>query len=159
MIRGRDEYSRRARWCLWHAMDSDYWWSEFWAPEIIDTWIREFDKLLRPRIESIRVDEIRVLDKPCEGSVSRVLIRVTNKCDREVHASIVIGGLGIEVEGSGHIKPIAIKPSSSYDRVVRLRFLHWGKALISVAVIVAGYIIDTRSVLVGVEPYVRPNPV
>jgi alpha-amylase/alpha-mannosidase (GH57 family) len=26
---GEEEISRRIRWALWHALDSDYWWAEF----------------------------------------------------------------------------------------------------------------------------------
>ncbi len=159
MIRGRDDYSSRARWCLWHALDSDYWWAEFWSPEIIDTWIREFDKLIQPRIENIRIDRVNIIGEPREGETVQVLIRIVNRNDREVSAAIRIGGLGIEVVGSSDIKPIHIKPSSSYDRIVKTRFIHWGRALISVAVTVDGYLIDTRSVVVDVKPYIRPNPV
>ncbi len=43
---GRDEYSQRARWALWHALDSDYWWAEFWDPTYIDTWLCEVQRHL-----------------------------------------------------------------------------------------------------------------
>ena len=41
---GLDERARRAEWALWHVLDSDYWWAEFWDGEAISLWIEEFDK-------------------------------------------------------------------------------------------------------------------
>jgi len=46
---GFDEKAKRAEQALWHALDSDYWWAEFWDPELIDSWLAEFDKLLPPQ--------------------------------------------------------------------------------------------------------------
>lgn len=43
---GVSEKTRRARWALWHALDSDYWWAEFWEPKLIDTWLCEVEKAL-----------------------------------------------------------------------------------------------------------------
>ena len=51
-VNGRDEKSRRARWALWHALDSDYWWAEFWEPEYIDAWIRKAEEELSLRTEN-----------------------------------------------------------------------------------------------------------
>jgi alpha-amylase/alpha-mannosidase (GH57 family) len=44
---GRDERSKKARWALWHALDSDYWWAEFWEPRLIDAWLREVEESLK----------------------------------------------------------------------------------------------------------------
>lgn len=46
---GPDDKSRKARWALWHALDSDYWWAEFWAPELIDTWLCEVESILESK--------------------------------------------------------------------------------------------------------------
>ncbi|MEM4732833.1 MAG: glycoside hydrolase family 57 protein [Desulfurococcaceae archaeon] len=43
---GRNEDSRKARWALWHALDSDYWWAEFWEPTLINTWLNKAEKHL-----------------------------------------------------------------------------------------------------------------
>lgn len=43
---GKNKYSKRARWALWHALDSDYWWAEFWDPDYIDAWLNEAIKVL-----------------------------------------------------------------------------------------------------------------
>lgn len=44
---GYDEKIEKAEWALWHILDSDYWWAEFWNKEIITLWIKEFDKHLK----------------------------------------------------------------------------------------------------------------
>ena len=49
--RGKDEISRKARWALWHALDSDYWWAEFWNPRVIDAWFRVVEELLEPAMQ------------------------------------------------------------------------------------------------------------
>ena len=45
---GKNEVSVKARWALWHALDSDYWWAEFWNPSVIDTWLKTAETLLEP---------------------------------------------------------------------------------------------------------------
>ncbi|MEM0326438.1 MAG: hypothetical protein QW733_05370, partial [Desulfurococcaceae archaeon] len=47
---GRNEDSRKARWALWHALDSDYWWAEFWEPTLINTWLNKAEKHLADTI-------------------------------------------------------------------------------------------------------------
>jgi len=44
---GYDEKAEKAEWALWHILDSDYWWAEFWSREIISLWIKEFDKHIK----------------------------------------------------------------------------------------------------------------
>ncbi len=158
MIGGRDDNSRRARWALWHALDSDYWWAEFWSPHIISTWLKEFDNIIHPIIASIKIDRIEIIGDVIEGGVSNVLVRITNNIDREVRVALRLGGLGIEITGSGSIKPLMIKPRSSYDRIVKARFIQWGKAIISAALTIDGYLIDVETVETNVKPYIRPNP-
>ncbi|MEM1529193.1 MAG: hypothetical protein QXH02_01830 [Desulfurococcaceae archaeon] len=41
---GLDEKAVKAEWALWHVLDSDYWWAEFWDEEMITLWISEFDR-------------------------------------------------------------------------------------------------------------------
>lgn len=43
---GLNEKARKAEWALWHVLDSDYWWAEFWNKEMITLWINEFDKYI-----------------------------------------------------------------------------------------------------------------
>lgn len=43
---GYDEKARKAEWALWHVLDSDYWWAEFWNKEAIMMWLNELDKFI-----------------------------------------------------------------------------------------------------------------
>ena len=47
--RGMDERSKRARWAFWHAIDSDYWWAEFWEPTLISLWLEQAEKALEQK--------------------------------------------------------------------------------------------------------------
>ena len=44
---GFDDKAEKMEWALWHILDSDYWWAEFWNKEMINIWIAEFDKYLQ----------------------------------------------------------------------------------------------------------------
>jgi len=61
-INGRDEYSLKARWALWHALDSDYWWAEFWYPKVIDEWINHAENILKTRFKTIATAESKQVD-------------------------------------------------------------------------------------------------
>jgi alpha-amylase/alpha-mannosidase (GH57 family) len=41
-----DKNIREAYWALYHAIDSDYWWTEFWNPRAIKMWLSEMHKAL-----------------------------------------------------------------------------------------------------------------
>jgi len=41
---GLDDRAKKMEWALWHILDSDYWWAEYWNKEMINLWIAEFDK-------------------------------------------------------------------------------------------------------------------
>uniref|UniRef100_A0A7J3Z925 Glycoside hydrolase family 57 N-terminal domain-containing protein n=1 Tax=Ignisphaera aggregans TaxID=334771 RepID=A0A7J3Z925_9CREN len=41
-----DKNIREAYWAFYHAIDSDYWWTEFWNPRIIKMWLGEVNKAL-----------------------------------------------------------------------------------------------------------------
>ncbi len=45
---GLDERAKSAEWALWHILDSDYWWAEFWNEEMLSLWMEEFDKHITP---------------------------------------------------------------------------------------------------------------
>jgi hypothetical protein len=41
-----DKNIREAYWAFYHAIDSDYWWTEFWNPRVIKMWLGEVSKAL-----------------------------------------------------------------------------------------------------------------
>ena len=45
-IVGDSQDIRAAYWALYHAIDSDYWWTEFWNPKAIKTWLVEVHRIL-----------------------------------------------------------------------------------------------------------------
>ena len=155
MVGGRDKQSLKARYALWHALDSDYWWAEFWSPNIISMWLKEFDEIMNKLINSIKIKEIKLLDEPIEGSSARLSITIENMLEKNIRASVKIGGLGIIVNKGEDIKPVLIKPKSLYERIVNIRFLQWGRVLISVAVVIDGYLLDTRYYIVDTKPFLR----
>lgn len=159
MIGGRDDRSGRARWALWHALDSDYWWAEFWSPKIIMTWLHEFDSAIKPAMEKIRINNIKVEGGHVEGLETKVSIEIVNDLEKAIRVALRIGGLGIEVLGSGSIKPLIIKAKDTYSRNIRIKFLQWGKAIVSAALTIDGFLVDSKSIEVNVKPFMRPNPV
>jgi len=36
---GEDENFKNAMFALYNALDSDYWWAEFYSPKVIDSWL------------------------------------------------------------------------------------------------------------------------
>jgi alpha-amylase/alpha-mannosidase (GH57 family) len=42
-----------AYWALYHAIDSDYWWTEFWNPRVIKAWLDEVHKTLDRAMQEI----------------------------------------------------------------------------------------------------------
>ncbi len=40
-VYGEKNGVKRAKWALYHAIDSDFWWADFWNPRVIKEWINE----------------------------------------------------------------------------------------------------------------------
>ncbi len=157
IISSRDEYSNKARWALWHALDSDYWWAEFWHPQIIDTWLNEANKILDERLRLISVKHIHLVDRMVEDEESGVAVTIDNRLDKEIYASITLGGPGIVVIND-ELKPVKVKPRSSYTRIIRLKPKYTGKGYIIASIISNGYVIDSKYLEVEVNPALPPNP-
>ncbi len=45
-IYGDGDGVRKAKWALYHAIDSDFWWADFWNPRVIREWINEIYRSL-----------------------------------------------------------------------------------------------------------------
>ncbi len=161
MIRGyeravaRDRYSREARWALWHALDSDYWWAEFWKPDTIEMWLRRVDELVGSRLKRLKV-VAEPMGSYVEGAEGLVKIIVRNELDTEARPAIMLCGVGV-VPGE-EAKPTVVKPGSTYTRIVRARFTKWGNVSVSASIVADGYIIDTDTKTIWVKPHLPPNP-
>lgn len=95
---GRDELSRRARWALWHALDSDYWWAEFWSPQVIEAWLREAESAALSGLGGVRVAGIRA-GKLVAGARGSVVVEVRNELDKPVRVAVVVAAAGADAAG------------------------------------------------------------
>ncbi len=155
---GGEEYSKRIRWALWHALDSDYWWAEFWKPDTINKWLGEADKLVSERLSNIRIKNVVPKTRYVEDSIGELLINVENRLDKEAYLTLTISGPCVEMIRDDY-KPIKIKPSSSYSRSIPIKTKLVGSIKVNVSLIANRCVIDSIVYEIVVEPMLPPNPV
>ncbi len=155
---GEDKYASRIRWNLWHALDSDYWWAEFWKPDVIDTWLHEASKILDELLSKIRVKEIKIKESYYEDYEGEVLVVLENKLDREVYARILVSSIKTNIVRD-EVKPLKILPYSTHSRSIPIKPGVTGCIPLIVAVIANNYIVNHNSVEVCIKPYIPQNPV
>jgi len=158
MIMGRDEYSEKARWGLWHALDSDYWWAEFWLPQAIDAWNKYAREIVSQRIDKVVVKDFNPTSELCEGCRSSFLVEIENKLDKEVYVTILLSGPDIKVLDSVE-KPVKIKPNTTYCREIYITPRYVGKQYIEVSLISGSFIVDKKVKEFYVKSRLSPNPV
>jgi len=158
MIMGRDEYSEKARWGLWHALDSDYWWAEFWAPQAIDAWNKYAREFVSQRIDKVVVKDFNPTSELCEGCRSSFLVEIENMLDKEVYVTILLSGPDIKVLDSVE-KPVKIKPNTTYCREIYVTPRYVGKQYIEVSLISGSFIVDKKVKEFYVKSHLPPNPV
>jgi len=111
---------------LIHAMDSDYWWAEFFSQTFIDAWLNEF---YRHYSSLMRIDiTITVEDNVIVKYVdSKIVLRVTNMNDYDMNNTTIFidrGGEGgfsytIDIPKMGEFRTeFTVKPRSEEFRVV-----------------------------------------
>ena len=102
-----DKKLKYAKWCLYHALDSDYWWKEYFSPEIIRAWLREIDKTLKPELKKIIVEEVSLSSDVSEKKFSAT-IKVKNSAEYPVNlkASLIVEPEHSKVEREFTIKPL-----------------------------------------------------
>ncbi|ADI32144.1 glycoside hydrolase family 57 protein [Staphylothermus hellenicus] len=157
MIGGRDEFSNKARWALWHALDSDYWWAEFWLPKIIDTWLREAENILNERMNKIQIIDARLASKLYEGGKADLIVTIRNQLEKEIRVSFTIGGIGFS-SINNDLETVKMNPSSSYTRIIPVKAKFIGEQKIVVSAISKGLIIDSKVIDIDVKPKLPPNP-
>ncbi len=89
MIDGRDEYSGKARWALYHALDSDYWWAEFWSPEVIGEWLKVVEKTLNEAFTKITIYPDPTSIECDLGAESCITVVVDNELGRPVKLTLM----------------------------------------------------------------------
>ncbi len=147
----RSGESAKVRWALWHALDSDYWWAEFWSPPIIDVWLREAEYAIASLLQKISVESVKVKAPLTEGALSEVEVVIRNYLDNAVKLKPSLCGLGIEVVGQ--VNCIRVEPHSSLSLKYSVRPVTWGKVALIAIVRLDDFIAD----LIVVEAQVNPR--
>ncbi|MEM1555717.1 MAG: glycoside hydrolase, partial [Desulfurococcaceae archaeon] len=145
--------SEEARRALWHALDSDYWWAEFWLPKVILNWLTLANDKLQNRLQLVRLRKISILGDLIEDSESKILVEIENGLDKDVSVILNING-SFEAIGGSNIH-IHMKPKSIYSREVLLKPIKTGKCLIITSLISNNYVIDLKSIESVVYPSIR----
>lgn len=158
IVGGIDESSREARQALWHALDSDYWWAEFWNPTVIDMWLKKFDKIILPRIKQIRIRDVVIEDKPMENSTVPVKVSIENDLERDVKLLLRTIGVGLKLIGEDRVKLVKIKAKTVVEETIKIQASTYGRKLLMVSITVGGYTIDYRINELNVFPTIPANP-
>ncbi len=157
LIGGKDQDSRRARWALWHALDSDYWWAEFWSPSIINMWLAEARNIVESNLKKVRIKEAKVDKEPFEDEEFNILVIVDNELDKDIYVTVTIGSPGL-IMIRDELKPLIIKAKSSYARKIPVKATYSGLYLVVVSLVSNGILIDSKTVKVNIKPKLPPNP-
>lgn len=149
-IGARSDESTKVRWALWHALDSDYWWAEFWSPPIIDVWLREAESTVTSLLHKISITSVEAKTPLTEGALSEVEVVVGNKLSNAVKLKLSLVGLGAEVVNQvGYIK---IEPYSSLSLRYSVRPVTWGRVVFIAIAQLDDFIADVRVVEACVNP-------
>ncbi|MEZ0394419.1 MAG: glycoside hydrolase family 57 [Desulfurococcaceae archaeon] len=109
---GGDELSRRARWSLWHALDSDYWWAEFWSPTVIDAWLADLEGAVGEALKRIAL-EVSLGGIDAAGAYKAVA-KIRNDNDKEARLTLSVMTDAVEVVGGAH-RILRVGPHASID--------------------------------------------
>ncbi len=147
MVGGRDNYSGRARWALYHALDSDYWWAEFWSQEVISEWLRVLEESM-----SEAYSKITIYPKPATmtgelGVESCITVVVENKLDKPVKLTLSLA------KTYAYTTPITIKsPPGEKEHRICFTPRTWGKVKVPIIALAQDYIVATTYLEVDVYP-------
>lgn len=147
MVMGRDDYSKKARWALYHALDSDYWWAEFWNKKVIEIWLNELEKTIGYGFGKIGLN---VKQKVAEGIVGESVcidIVVSNNLDRAARIQLVVSKPYVET------KWVEIEaPSSVSEYRICLHPRIWGEYRVPVIAVSQNYVIASTYITMRVYP-------
>lgn len=157
IISGHDNYSRRIRWALWHALDSDYWWAEFWNPRIIDTWLKQANQLLDERLSRVKITNVGIEGEVYENTEAFLTINIFNELDREANMLLEVSGLdNIDKQCR---KIIKIGPRNQYSEKIKYIPRSCGHSHLIIRLLSANYVIDEKILDIEIKPYIPKNPV
>ncbi len=78
-----------ARYALWHAVDSDFWWSEFWSEYLIDEWLRRVDEEVANSMSGVRASLEREVIETLVNRETSLGIRISNETGAPVRFDVV----------------------------------------------------------------------
>ena len=138
---------REAKWAFYHAIDSDYWWADFWSPEIIDNWLDETSKVLQHFISKIilRPHTYRIRVKQREEA--NLKLEVINYLDNILNLYLVL---------PSYVTPyntinLTIKPGKNLVEV-RLKPSLWGFLKAPILLTSGDYILAQTAVELNIDP-------
>lgn len=73
---------------LIHAIDSDFWWSEFFSPGVIDAWLGEFD-LDISNIMKYEISFTTLPSQPVSQTTTKAIVTITNNNDYPMKDTII----------------------------------------------------------------------
>lgn len=153
LIGGRDSYSEKGRWALWHALDSDYWWSEFWLPKVIEVWLQEAMQALLPRFNSLKVKDI-VVREPCiQGYGSEAKVVIENGLEKQIKAKVVLLISGCD---EPLIREVSVQPRTTIEETINFVPCLSGEVPIAGLLLGDNYVVSSRVKWIKVFPQIRP---
>ncbi|GGP22418.1 hypothetical protein GCM10007981_18400 [Thermocladium modestius] len=78
-----------ARYALWHAVDSDFWWSDFWSGYMIDEWLRRVREEVANSMSGVRASLEREVIETLANRETSVGIRISNETGAPVRLDVV----------------------------------------------------------------------
>ncbi len=147
----RSSESSKVRWALWHALDSDYWWAEFWSPPIIDVWLRGAESTIAGLLQKISVESVEIKGSLTEGVLGEVEVVVRNELSNAVKLKPSLNGLGVEV--LSQVNSVRVEPHSSLSLKYSVRPVTWGRVALIAIIQLDDFIADLRVV----EAYSNPR--
>lgn len=156
LIGGRDAHSERSRWALWHALDSDYWWSEFWLPKVIEVWLQEAAQALMPRFNSLRIKDI-IAREPCvQGYGSEAKVVIENGLEKPIKAKVMLIVSGCDAPS---VREVFIQPRTTIEEAVNFVPCLSGEVPITALLLGDNHVISSHVKWIKVFPRIgSPSP-
>lgn len=152
---GKDNISSSIRWALWHALDSDYWWAEFWHPKVIDTWLKIVEEKLETVFNRITIKKLDIGRSKNECRCIAA-IYIENKLDTAIKPLITLSSPCVEEEITHQT---TIKPHSESRIEISFTPKYSGKCSFTVSLHASDYIIKQHTIEYDIEPCISPNPI
>ncbi|MGB9827019.1 MAG: glycoside hydrolase family 57 protein [Thermosphaera sp.] len=154
-VGGKDEYSGEARWAIWHALDSDYWWAEFWMPKVIETWINEAGRIIGSRFSQINIRQVIIPSQVYENIEFEAVVEVENNLEKQLKLELIALPCAEEYCMD---REILVKPRGVTSFNVKMRLTRVGKQPIFIGLLKNNMIITSKIVEAEVKPFLPASP-